>query len=65
MNDLFFILFGIDIWSFADDITPFAGDLSVENILRKVVDNGKIAIFWFESNYMKINNEMSSFDIRE
>lgn len=50
MNDLFFILFDIDIWSFADDITPFAGDLSVENILRKVVDNGKIAIFWFECN---------------
>ena len=51
------MLQGINICNFADETTPFVCDEKLESVLDKLEGNSELAIFWFENNYMKLNND--------
>ena len=57
LNDLFFFLKDVDICNFADDTTTYIFDESLENVLKSLEKNCKLAISWFENNYMKLNTD--------
>ena len=57
INDIFYILQDTDICNFADDTTPFACDLDIKEVLRRLEHDSTLAISWFESNYMKLNTD--------
>ena len=40
-----------------DNTTPFVCDETLESVLDKLKGNSKLAIFWFENNYMKLNTD--------
>ena len=55
INDLFFILKEIDVCNFADDTTIHVCDENVEQVMIRLEHDS--AIYWFESNYMKLNTD--------
>ena len=55
LNDLFFLLG--DICNFADDTTPNVCDMELKVVLDKLENCSELAIAWFKSNYMKLNEE--------
>ena len=57
LNDLFFLLDDIDICNFADDTTPNICDMELKVVLGKLENCRELAIAWFKSNYMKLNEE--------
>ena len=38
-------------------MTPFVCDKTPESVLDELEGNSKLAIFWFENNYMKLNTD--------
>ena len=61
LNYLFFLLIDIDICNFADDTTPNVCDTELKVALDKLENCSKLAIAWFKSNYMKLNEEKCEF----
>ena len=57
LNDLFFLLDDIDICNFFDDTTPNVSDMELKVVLDKLENCKELAIAWFKSNYMKLNEE--------
>ena len=57
LNDIFFFLQDTIICNFSDDTTPFVCDETLESVLDKLEGNSKLAIFYFENNYMKLNTD--------
>ena len=57
LNDLFFLLGDIDICNFVDDTTPNVCDMELRVVLDKLENCSELAIAWFKSNYMKLNEE--------
>ena len=57
LNDLFFLLDDIDICNFADNKTPNVCDMELKVVLDKLKNCSELAIAWFKSNYMKLNEE--------
>ena len=57
INDLFFIIEQTDICNYADDNTLNACDMSLENLLRRLEHDSLLAIEWFQSNNMKLNED--------
>ena len=57
LNDIFFILKETDICNFADDTTPNACDLRLDELLRRLEHDSALAVCWFESNNMKLNTD--------
>ena len=55
LNNLFFFLKDVDICNFADNITTYISDESLENVLKSREKKSILAISWFENNYMKLN----------
>ena len=46
-----------DVCNFADDTTFFACDCNLKNLMERLEHHTKLAIEWFESNYMKLNED--------
>ena len=46
-----------DICKFADDTSPHACDISLDELLMRLEDDSVLAVCWFESNYMKLNTD--------
>ena len=63
INDLFLLLEQTDISNYADDTTLHACDSNVKELLRRLEHDSKLAIEWFENNYMKLNPEKCHFMI--
>ena len=57
LNDLFFPLGDIDICNFADDARPNVCHMELKVVLDKLENCSELAIAWFNSNYMKLNEE--------
>ena len=57
LNDLLFLLGNIDICNFADDTTQNGCDMELKVALDKLKNCSELAIAWFKSNYMKLNEE--------
>ena len=57
INDIFFALKGIDIYNFADGITPYVCDSNVKSVLETLEHNSELAVTWFEMNYVKLSTD--------
>ena len=57
INDTFFALKRVDICNFADDTTPYVCNSNLKSVLETLEHNSKLAIAWFEMNYMKLDIE--------
>ena len=57
LNDLFFFLQDINICDFFADTTPFVCNETFKSVLDKLERNSELVIFWFETNYMKLNTD--------
>ena len=57
LNDLFFLLGDIDICNYPDDTTPNVCDKELKVALDKLENCSELAVVWFKSNYMKLNEE--------
>ena len=57
LNDLFFLLGDIDICNLAEDTTPNVCDMELKVVLDKLENCSDLAIAWFTSSYMKLNEE--------
>ena len=42
-----------NVYNFADDTTFFACDYNLKNLMERLEHDTKLAIEWFESNYIK------------
>ena len=61
MKDLFFLMESINVCNYADDTVFHACDMDVENLVRRLEHDSILSIEWFESNYMKLNQDKSHF----
>ena len=57
LNDLFFVLKVTVVCNFADDTSPHACDISLDELLVRLENDSTLAVLWFESNYMKLNTD--------
>ena len=64
LNDLFFLLDDIDICNFAEDTTPNVCDMELKVVLDKLENCSELAIAWFKSNYIKLNEEKCQLLVR-
>ena len=53
--DLFFVIIEIDIANYANDTTPYALDLKLENVVKLLEENADKLFDWFSNNYLKAN----------
>ena len=61
INDLFFLMESTNVCNYADDTTFHACDMDLENLVRRLEHDSMPAIEWFESNYMKLNQDKCHF----
>ena len=59
INDLFYLSQQTAVCKYADDTTFHACDTELSDPIRRLEHDSKIAIEWFESNYMKLNEDKS------
>ena len=59
--NLFYFFDNTEASNFADDTDLYACDTDLESLIYRLEHNALIAIEWFESNYMKINEAKSHF----
>ena len=55
INDLFYLTEMTDVCNFANDTTFFACDSDLKHLMERLEYDTKLAIEWFENNYMKLN----------
>ena len=61
LNDLFYLFSLTDVCNIADDTTPYACDLDINNLIFRLENDTLSAIVWFEANFMKINSDKCHF----
>ena len=47
--------------NYADDTTFHACDMDLKNLVRRLEHDSMLVIEWFESNYMKLNQDKCHF----
>ena len=57
INDLFFLTECTNVCSFADGTSFFACDIDLKYLMERLEHDIKLAIEWFENNYMKLNED--------
>ena len=55
LNDLFYLAKSTKVCNFADDTTLFVCDKDLKTLISRLEHDSHLAIEWFESNYMKLN----------
>ena len=61
VNDLFYLNELTHVCNYVDDTTFDACDSNLEDLIRRLEHNSILAIEWFESNYLKLNQEKCHF----
>ena len=61
INDLFFINDNTDVCNYADDTTFYKCDKDINNLMKSLEHDSLLAIEWFDSNYMKLNENKCHF----
>ena len=61
INDLFFINDNTDVCNYADDTTFYKCDKDINNLMKSLEHDSSLAIEWFDSNYMKLNESKCNF----
>ena len=46
-----------DVCNFADDTSPHACDISLDKLLMHLEHDYALAVCWFESSYIELNND--------
>ena len=57
LNDLFYLVESTKVCNFADDATFFACAKDLKTLISRLDHDNHLAIEWFESNYMKLNQD--------
>ena len=57
VNDLFYLAKSTEVCNFADDKTFFACDKDLKTLISRLEHGSRLAIEWFRSNYMKLNQD--------
>ena len=57
LNDLFYLTEFTEVCNFADDTTFFACDNDLKILISRLEHDSHLAIKWFESNHMKLNQD--------
>ena len=61
INNLFYITESTDVCNYTDETTFHACDSDLRNLINRLEHDLVLAIEWFESNYMKINEDKCHF----
>ena len=61
LNDLFYLAESTEVCNFADGTTFFACDKDLKTLISRLEHDSHLAIEWFESNYMKLNQDKCHF----
>ena len=61
INDLFYLTEMTDVCNYADDTTFHACDLDLKSLITRLEHDAVLAIEWFESNYIKLNQDKCHF----
>ena len=61
INDLFYLFLCTSVCNMADDTTPYACNIELPTLLHNLESDTASAIFWFEANYMKLNQPKCHF----
>ena len=61
INDLFFINENTDVCNYADDTTFYKCDKDINNLMKSLEHDSLLAIEWFDSNHMKLNESKCHF----
>ena len=61
INDLFYLTKLTDVCNYADDTTFHACDSNLDDLIRRLENDSVLAIEWFESNYIKLNQDKCHF----
>ena len=61
INDLFYLTDMTDVCNYADDTTFHACDLDLKSLITRLEHDVVLAKEWFESNYMKLNEDKCHF----
>ena len=61
INDLFYITASTNVCNYADDTTFHACDSDLGNLINRLEHDSMLATEWFESNYMKLNEDKCHF----
>ena len=61
INDLFFLMESTNVCNYAGDTTFHACDMDLENLVRRLEHDPILVTEWFESNYMKLNQDKCHF----
>ena len=61
INDLFYLFQHTGVCNIADDTTPYACDETLQGLLFRLENDTLIAIEWFHSNFMKLNEDKCHF----
>ena len=61
INDLFYLTEMTDVCNYADDTTFRACDLDLKSFITRLEHDAALAIEWFESNYMMLNQDKCHF----
>ena len=57
VNDLFYLAESTEVCNFADDKTFFACNKDLKTLISRLEHDSHLAIEWFESNSMKLNQD--------
>ena len=61
INDLFYLTDMTSVYNYADDTTFHAFDLDLKSLNTRLEHDAALAVEWFESNYMKLNQDKGNF----
>ena len=61
INDMFYEFVNTDVCNVADDTTPFACDMNLENLIRNLESDVASVIDWFAANFMVLNADKCHF----
>ena len=57
INDIFYVIESTNVCNYADDTTFHACDTDLSNLVLRLEHDSKIAVEWFDSNCMKLNQD--------
>ena len=63
INDLFYVTELTNVCNYADDTTFHACDSDICSLIKSLEHDSLLAIEWFETNYMKLNEDKCHFTI--
>lgn len=61
VKDLFYLTEISDVCNYAEDVTFLVCELDIKSLIIRLEHDAFLALEWFESKYMKLNQEKCNF----